>query len=667
MFHIRYDEPGPTPRLTRGALHRAAAYFRPYWRDALWIVLCILVGALLGLIPPLLVREIIDRAIPLGDTRTLFWCVVLMIATPALVGLIGVLQNYLAVRVGQAVMFDIRNEMYEKLLAQSLRFYTNTKSGEILSRLQSDVGGIQGVVTGTLVAVVTNVLVVVTTLLVIFSINWQLSLLAIGILPIFILPTRRVGQVRKRMTRETQERVAELTALVQETLSVSGHLLVRLFGAREYEARRFREKNRQIQRLTVRQNLVGRWFFFFLLLFASVGPALIWGYGGWLAIRNALTVGTIVALVAYLSRLYGPASALVNVHVDLMTAGALFDRIFAYLDLDEEVAERPGAATLTAPRGQLQFDDVTFAYEPGKPVLSGITFEARPGELVALVGPSGSGKTTITYLASRLYDPTSGAVRIDGRGHDRQGDPGELSVPCLGAGESALRAAGRDRRPDRVGVPAGPDPRGHPVATRGLRNGGRGAGLQALGRGEAAYRDRPRDPQGSPAAHSGRSHIGARFTLRDANSGSPGRTPGRPDEPRDRSPSFDHPAGRSDPGPRSRRAGRAGQPCGASGARRDLLASLRRAVPIGQRDRCERADLRGRGTDSGRALKCDKTPAHRTAPIGIRLVAQVKVFYDQTGNTLTVWFDNPHDEYVCEETGDEVILMKDKSGRVIRR
>lgn len=415
VFHIRYDEPGPAPRLTRGALHRAAAYFRPYWRDALWIVLCVLMGALLGLIPPLLVREIIDRAIPLGDTRTLFWCMGLMIATPALAGLIGVLQNYLAVRVGQAVMFDIRNEMYEKLLAQSLRFYTNTKSGEILSRLQSDVGGIQGVVTGTLVAVVTNVLVVVTTLLVIFSINWQLSLLAIGILPIFILPTRRVGQVRKRIARETQERVAELTALVQETLSVSGHLLVRLFGAREYEARRFREKNRQVQRLTLRQNLVGRWFFYFLLLFASVGPALIWGYGGWLAIRNALTVGTIVALVAYLGRLYGPASALVNVHVDLMTAVALFDRIFAYLDLDEEVAERPGAATLTAPHGQLRFDDVTFAYEPGKPVLSGITFEARPGELVALVGPSGSGKTTITYLASRLYDPTSGAVRIDGR------------------------------------------------------------------------------------------------------------------------------------------------------------------------------------------------------------------------------------------------------------
>ncbi len=415
VFRIRYDEPGPAPRLIRSALHRAAAYFRPYWRDALWIVLCVLVGALLGLIPPLLVREIIDRAIPLGDTRTLFWCVGLMIATPALGGLIGVLQNYLAVRVGQAVMFDIRNEMYKKLLAQSLRFYTNTKSGEILSRLQSDVGGIQGVVTGTLVAVATNVLVVVTTLLVIFSINWQLSLLAIGILPIFILPTRRVGQARKRIARETQERVAELTALVQETLSVSGHLLVRLFGAREYEARRFREKNRQVQRLTLRQNLVGRWFFFFLLLFASVGPALIWGYGGWLAIQNALTVGTIVALVAYLSRLYGPASALVNVHVDLTTAVALFDRIFAYLDLDEEVAERPGAATLTAARGQLRFDDVTFAYEPGKPVLSGITFEALPGELVALVGPSGSGKTTITYLASRLYDPTSGAVRIDGQ------------------------------------------------------------------------------------------------------------------------------------------------------------------------------------------------------------------------------------------------------------
>ncbi len=193
----------------------------------------------------------------------------------------------------------------------------------------------------------------VTTLVLIFGINWKLSLLAVGILPIFILPTRRVGQLRKRISKETQERMAELTAFVQETLSVSGHLMVRLFGMQAAEAERFRTKNDQVRRLNLRQNLVGRWFFFFLMLFASVGPALIYGYGGWLAIQGAITLGTIVALVAYLGRLYGPASSLVNVHVDLMTAASLFDRIFAYLDLPQEIAERPGAKRLADPRGHL--------------------------------------------------------------------------------------------------------------------------------------------------------------------------------------------------------------------------------------------------------------------------------------------------------------------------
>ncbi len=436
MQIIRQSQPDAGPpasnRLSRGAVLRIARYFRPYRPDAAWITLGILLTSLLGLVPPLLVRHIIDHAIPHHDARSLLTMVGLMIALPAVGGLIGVWQNYLAVRVGQAVMFDIRGEMYGKLLAQSLRFYTNTKSGEILTRLQSDVGGIQGVVTGTLVAVVTNVLVVVTTLVVIFGINWQLSLLAIGILPLFILPTRGVGQLRKKLSKETQERLAELTALVQETLSVSGHLMVRLFGTSQYEAGRFREKNDAVRKLTLRQNLVGRWFFFFLLLFASVGPALIYGYGGWLAIQGALTIGTIVALVAYLGRLYGPVSALINVHVDLMTAAGLFERIFAYLDLVEEVAEKDGATRLIDPQGRLAFEDVRFAYDTGKPVLHGVSFEARPGELVALVGPSGSGKTTINYLAARLYDPEAGRVSLDG--HDLR----ELTLDSLAAAVGAV-------------------------------------------------------------------------------------------------------------------------------------------------------------------------------------------------------------------------------------
>ncbi|MGH7725359.1 MAG: ABC transporter ATP-binding protein [Candidatus Eiseniibacteriota bacterium] len=433
VARLGYEEPAASPpRFTRGSLRRIASYFKPYRSSALWITLLILAGAVLGLIPPLLVREVIDRSIPQRDVSQLAWLVGGMIAVPALAGLIGVLQNFLSVRVGQAVMFDIRNDMYQRLLAQSLRFYTNTKSGEILSRLQSDVGGIQGVVTGTLVAVVTNVLVVVTTLIVIFGINWKLSLLAIGILPVFILPTRRVGQIRKRISKETQEKVAELTAYVQETLSVSGHLLVRLFGADRHEAARFRAKNDEVRKLNLRQNLVGRWFFFFLMLFASVGPALIYGYGGYLAIQGALTVGTIVALVAYLGRLYGPASSLVNVHVDLTTAAALFDRIFAYLDLVPEVAEAPSAVRLVEPLGHLSFERVSFEYDAGKPVLEDVSFEARPGELIALVGPSGSGKTTVTYLASRLYDPKAGRVCFDG--HDLR----EVSLESLGLAVGAV-------------------------------------------------------------------------------------------------------------------------------------------------------------------------------------------------------------------------------------
>lgn len=413
-FRWSFNEPPKGVKIERGDLPRIWRYLVPTWRTLALILLCITITSLLGLIPPLLIRAIIDRAIPAHDGRLLNELIGGMIGVPLVSGLIGVWQSYLVTTMGQQVMLDLRNEMYAHLLRQSLRFFTDTKSGEILSRIQNDVGGVQGVVTGTLVSLITNSLVFVTTLLVILRIDWRLSLIAAGVLPLFVLPTRRVGRIRKRISKETQERLAELTTYIEEALSVGGFLLVRLFGAQRYEQARFSNKASAVRDLSVRQRMAGRWFMMWLLMFASIGPALIYWVGGREAIAGTLTIGTIVAFVAYLGRLYTPTSALVNAHVDVMTAVALFHRIFEYLDLPVEIAEAEHPVRLEHPRGALRFEKVGMHYLPGVTVLEDISFEAEPGRMVALVGPSGSGKTTVTYLACRLYDPTRGRVTFDG-------------------------------------------------------------------------------------------------------------------------------------------------------------------------------------------------------------------------------------------------------------
>jgi ATP-binding cassette subfamily B protein len=307
--------------------------------------------------------------------------------------------------------------MYARVVRQSLRFFTETRSGEILSRFQNDVGGIQGVVSGTLVSLTTNSLIVVSTLVVIFRMNWRLSLIAVAVLPMFILPTRRVGKARSRIAKETQEKLAELTAHMQEALSVSGYLLMRLFGAQAQERRRFGERAGAVRDLQIRQSMAGRWFLMWILMFASVGPALIYLVGGHEAISGRLTVGTIVAFVAYLGRLYAPASALVNAHVEVMSALSLFRRVFEYLDLPIEIDEPAHPVRIEHPRGALRFEGVSMRYGGGANAawtLRDVSFEALPGEMVAVVGPSGAGKTTVSYLASRLYDPTEGRITFDG-------------------------------------------------------------------------------------------------------------------------------------------------------------------------------------------------------------------------------------------------------------
>jgi len=414
MFHFNYEDAPKGLKPTRGDFARIARYLLPAWRPSALILGIILVSSLLGLIPPLLIREIIDRAIPQKDGALLNWLIAAMIGVPLASGLLGVWMNYLVTVMSQEVMFGLRGEMYGRLLRQSLRFFTNHKSGEILSRIQNDVGGVQGVVGGTLVALVSNGVTVVTTLVVIFQIDWRLSLIAVAVLPLFILPTRRVGQIRSRLAKQTAERLAELTAYLQETLSVSGYLLSRLFGAQSYEKKRFLDKAASVRDLQIQQGMAGRWFLMWLIMFGSIGPALIFLFGGHGVIAGRITIGTIVAFTSYLGRLYGPASALVNVHVDVMSAVALFRRIFEYLDLPVEIAEPASPVRLADPRGEMRFENVSMGYDGSRLTLEEISFEALPGQMVALVGPSGAGKTTLTYLATRLYDPAKGRVTFDG-------------------------------------------------------------------------------------------------------------------------------------------------------------------------------------------------------------------------------------------------------------
>ncbi len=411
---LNYGEAPKGPPLTRADLVRIGRYLLPEWKPSLLILTCVLLVAILGLVPPLLLREVIDKALPSKDGMLLNLLVAGMIGTRLLAGLIGVWQSSLTNVVAQGMIFDLRRGIYERLLRQSLRFFTVTRSGEIQSRLQNDVGGVAGVIGGTMVSLVTNTVTVTFTVIVLFKLDWMLALVACAVLPAFVLPTRSVGQVRARISKETQERLAELTAYVQETLSVSGFLLVRLFGGQAPEIKRYGEKAAAVRDLQIRQAMAGRWFMMWIMMFITIGPALIYLVGGHEVIAGRLTLGAIVAFVAYLGGLYQPVSALVNVHVDIATASSLFRRIFEYLDLPIEIEEPADPVRLENAKGELRFERVSMAYAIGAPTLVDISFEARPGQMVALVGPSGAGKTTLTYLATRLYDPDEGVVSLDG-------------------------------------------------------------------------------------------------------------------------------------------------------------------------------------------------------------------------------------------------------------
>ncbi|HWP62002.1 MAG TPA: ABC transporter ATP-binding protein [Candidatus Binatia bacterium] len=425
LFLAEPPEQPLTPERRRRTASRILAFFRPYRLPIAVSVLAILVTSGLGLVNPFLLKLLIDDAIPSLDFGKLNLYVGLMIVVPIVSGLIGVGQSYLNHVIGQSVMRDLRTALYAHLQRMPLRFFTETKTGEIQSRLANDVGGVQGVVTETASSVASNLAVAVSTIVAMVVIDWRLTLLSLGLLPFFMYLTLRVGRVRRTVSAETQRSLAEISAVTEETLSVSGVLLTKTFGQEAVANERFRALNDRLARLQIRQAMVGRWFFMIVGTIFSITPAFVYWLAGWLAIGGdptAPTIGDIVAFTTLQSRLFFPLGQLLNVQVEIAGALALFDRIFEYLEMEPEIVDAPDAVELDPDRveGRIRFRNVSFRYSRAsrggrRPfALEGIDFAVEPGQLVALVGPSGAGKTTTTYLIPRLYDVTEGAVEIDG-------------------------------------------------------------------------------------------------------------------------------------------------------------------------------------------------------------------------------------------------------------
>lgn len=471
---IRYDEEQDRPKVSRGLLRRVASYARGYWRWVAVILVTILLVSLLSLLPPLLIRDLLDQAIPQRDFHRLNLLALGMIGVPLVNGLLGVAQRYASATVGEGIIFDLRRGLYAHMQRMSLRFYTHTHVGELMSRLNNDVVGAQRAVTGTLVTIISDSIALIATLAVMIALDWRLTLLSVIILPFFILPARRVGETLRRIARRQMDLNARMNALMNETLNISGALLVKIFGRYRSEVERFTRRAAGVRDVGVRQAIVGRWFFLALSLVSAVGTALVFWLGGHLVLRSTFTIGTLVAFTGYLTQLYGPLMALTNARVDFATSMVSFERVFEVLDLPVEIEDPPAALRPEPVGGQVRFEGVSFSYlelegqpagleevrrfswgragtylppakkddgresgarqedgrqpsggdgeRPSPPVpqirwaLREVSFEIQPGEVAALVGPSGAGKTTITYLLPRLYDPTEGRVLLDG--HD---------------------------------------------------------------------------------------------------------------------------------------------------------------------------------------------------------------------------------------------------------
>ena len=402
---------------------RILRLFKPYGARLSFVAGLIVVSAALGVIPAFLLKDLLNNVLTKGtsmDTTELNVLIAGMVAIPIITGAIGVAQVWQSNLIGQQVMHDLRTAVYVHLQRLSLRFFTATRTGEVQSRIANDIGGVQTVVTTTATSIVSNFTTVITTSIAMILLDWRLAVAAFVLLPLFVLITRRVGRIRRELAASTQISLADISSLVEESLSVSGVLLAKTMGQTGELATRFRGESERLADLQLRQRMAGRWAMASIQATFAIMPALVYGVAGHLIAsgNTSISIGTVVAFTTLQTRLFFPLSSLLSVQTDVQSSLALFERVFEYLDLPVEIDERPDAVELDRSRveGKLEFDRVAFDYEAERPTLRDISFVAEPGTKVALVGETGSGKTTVGYLAARLYEPSAGAVRIDG--HD---------------------------------------------------------------------------------------------------------------------------------------------------------------------------------------------------------------------------------------------------------
>ena len=411
------EEKKEMPKVTKELILRILSYLKPYWFQFVLVFAAILLSSVVGLLPSIITGRIVDQALVGKDMALLIRLLILAFVTLAASQVIGVLESYINAWISQRIIFDMKNQMYKHLQSMPHSFFTSEKQGDIITRMNTDISGVSTVISGTLSSIVSNVATVVTTLVALFSMSWQLALVGIVVIPLLVLPTKAVGKTRWQLLTESQAKNDEMNQMINETLSVSGSMLVKIFTREEKEYERFVDLNEEVTQLALKEQRSGKWFRVIMGMFTQIGPLLIYFAGGYLIINSIdpkLSVGVITATVALINRLYRPVESLLNIQVDFTRSLALFTRIFDYFDKEATIVNPPNGRRPNMFKTDIVYDHVSFSYTADKPLLTDINFTVPGSSMYAIVGPSGSGKSTVVNLIPRLYDVNGGSVSIGG-------------------------------------------------------------------------------------------------------------------------------------------------------------------------------------------------------------------------------------------------------------